>query len=124
MRIEDLDSPRVKAWAVEQAMEDLRWLGLDWDEGPDIGGPNGPYVQTQRLELYRDAFESLRVSERIYPCTCSRSDVLAAAKRTARRSRRTDLSRHLCDAVSHRRRIAKRSAFLLAFPYNTHKPSP
>ncbi|MCB9941066.1 MAG: tRNA glutamyl-Q(34) synthetase GluQRS [Planctomycetaceae bacterium] len=79
MRIEDLDSPRVKAWAVEQAMEDLRWLGLDWDEGPDIGGPNGPYVQTQRLELYRDAFESLRVSERIYPCTCSRSDVLAAA---------------------------------------------
>lgn len=79
MRIEDLDSPRVKAWAVAQAMEDLRWLGLDWDEGPDTGGPSAPYVQTERLDLYRDAFGSLRTCERVYPCTCSRSDVLAAA---------------------------------------------
>jgi glutamyl-tRNA synthetase len=57
----------------------LRWLGLDWDEGPDVGGDNAPYVQTERLELYRDAFELLRASNRVYPCTCSRSDVLAAA---------------------------------------------
>jgi len=79
MRIEDLDSPRVKAWAIQQAMDDLRWLGLDWDEGPDIGGTNAPYIQTERLELYRDAFELLRAADRIYPCTCSRADVLAAA---------------------------------------------
>lgn len=79
MRIEDLDSPRVKSWAVAQAMEDLRWLGLDWDEGPDIGGGNSPYVQTERIGIYRDAFESLRAKDRIYPCVCSRSDVLAAA---------------------------------------------
>jgi glutamyl-tRNA synthetase len=79
MRIEDLDSPRVKAWAIEQAMDDLRWLGLDWDEGPDIGGTHAPYVQTERVELYRDAFELLRARDRVYPCTCSRSDVLAAA---------------------------------------------
>ena len=79
MRIEDLDSPRVKTWAVQQAIDDLRWLGLDWDEGPDVGGTNAPYIQTERIEQYRDAFESLRVGDRVYPCTCSRSDVLAAA---------------------------------------------
>lgn len=79
LRIEDLDSPRVKAWAIKQAIDDLRWLGLDWDEGPDVGGTNAPYVQTERIELYRGAFALLRASDRIYPCTCSRSDVLAAA---------------------------------------------
>lgn len=79
MRIEDLDSPRVKTWAVEQAMEDLRWLGLDWDEGPDVGGLKSPYIQTERRDQYGDAFELLRAGHRIYPCTCSRSDVLAAA---------------------------------------------
>jgi glutamyl-tRNA synthetase len=79
LRMEDIDSPRVKRGAAEQAFEDLRWLGLDWDEGPDIGGPHAPYVQTQRLELYREALEKLKAAERVYPCTCTRSDVEAAA---------------------------------------------
>ena len=79
LRMEDIDSPRVKRGAAEQAIEDLRWLGLDWDEGPDLGGPHTPYVQTQRLELYRDALEKLKAAERVYPCTCTRSDVAAAA---------------------------------------------
>ena len=79
MRMEDIDSPRVKRGAAEQAIEDLRWLGLDWDEGPDIGGPHSPYVQTQRLELYHAALEQLKAAERVYPCTCTRSDVAAAA---------------------------------------------
>lgn len=79
LRIEDIDSPRVKAWAVDQAIDDLKWLGLDWDEGPDVGGEQGPYVQTLRRELYRDAIEQLKAAERIYPCTCTRSDVAAAA---------------------------------------------
>ena len=79
LRIEDLDSPRVKSWAAEQAIEDLRWLGLDWDEGPDFGGAHSPYVQTERLDQYRHAFELLRATDRVYPCTCSRADVLAAA---------------------------------------------
>ena len=75
MRIEDLDSPRIKAWAAQQALDDLAWLGLDWDEGPDRGGPHAPYVQTARLDHYAAAFEQLRRAERIYPCTCSRSDL-------------------------------------------------
>jgi glutamyl-tRNA synthetase len=79
LRMEDIDSPRVKRGAAEQAVEDLRWLGLDWDEGPDIGGPHAPYVQTQRLELYQQALEQLKAAERVYPCTCTRSDVAAAA---------------------------------------------
>jgi glutamyl-tRNA synthetase len=79
LRIEDIDSPRVKRGAAQQAMDDLAWLGLDWDEGPDIGGPHAPYIQTERLELYREALEQLKAAERVYPCTCTRSDVEAAA---------------------------------------------
>jgi glutamyl-tRNA synthetase len=79
LRIEDIDSPRVKRGAAEQAIQDLRWLGLDWDEGPDIGGRQAPYVQTRRLELYQQAVEQLKAAERVYPCTCTRSDVAAAA---------------------------------------------
>ena len=57
LRIEDLDHPKVKPGAAAAAIEDLRWLGLDWDEGPDVGGPCGPYVQSQRRDLYRAALE-------------------------------------------------------------------
>ena len=59
LRIEDVDSPRVKPWATQQAIDDLRWLSLDWDEGPDVGGPYEPYVQTERVQLYRDALQTL-----------------------------------------------------------------
>jgi len=78
-RIEDIDSPRVKPWAAQQALDDLHWLGLDWDEGPDIGGPHAPYVQTERRKLYQAALERLKQADRVYPCTCTRSDVAAAA---------------------------------------------
>jgi glutamyl-tRNA synthetase len=79
LRIEDIDSPRVKPGAAEQAVEDLCWLGLDWDEGPDIGGPHQPYTQTERLIDYQAALLALQEAERVYPCVCSRSDVVAAA---------------------------------------------
>src|SRR5260370_25879926 len=71
LRIEDIDSPRVKAGAAEQACADLTWLGLDWDEGP--------VIQTSRLPLYAAALERLRQNDVVYPCTCSRSDVDRAA---------------------------------------------
>ena len=78
LRIEDIDSPRVKPWAVQQAIDDLRWLGIDWDEGPDVGGSHGPYLQTQRVELYRDALTQLIQSNRVFPCTCTRKDIAEA----------------------------------------------
>jgi glutamyl-tRNA synthetase len=79
LRMEDIDSPRIKPGAAQQAIDDLRWLGLEWDEGPEIGGPHAPYVQTQRIEHYRAALELLQSTEQVYPCTCTRSDVAAAA---------------------------------------------
>lgn len=75
MRMEDLDHPKVKARAAREALDDLRWLGLDWDEGPDCGGPHAPYIQTARVASYRAALDRLRADERVYPCTCSRRDV-------------------------------------------------
>ncbi len=58
--------------------EDLRWFGLRWSEGPDIGGPHAPYDQSQRMPHYHTAFERLRAGGFIYPCTCSRQDVRRA----------------------------------------------
>ncbi|MFZ4395829.1 MAG: tRNA glutamyl-Q(34) synthetase GluQRS [Kiritimatiellia bacterium] len=77
LRMEDLDHPKVKAHAAEQALDDLRWLGLDWDEGPDIGGPCAPYVQSARTERYAAALARLQAAGRVYPCVCSRKDVEA-----------------------------------------------
>lgn len=70
-RIEDIDSPRVKPGAVESALDDLRWLGLDWDDGP--------IYQTERLDFYEAALRVLQSQELVYPCTCTRSDVERAA---------------------------------------------
>ncbi len=60
--------------------EDLAWFGLRWQEGPDVGGPFGPYSQSQRQEWYRSAFEKLKEGGWIYPCNCSRQDVLRAVQ--------------------------------------------
>jgi glutamyl/glutaminyl-tRNA synthetase len=76
LRNEDLDSVRCKPEFVSAMMEDLHWFGFRWQEGPDCGGKFGPYTQSQRLELYRERFEQLRHAGFIYPCTCSRQDVL------------------------------------------------
>lgn len=78
LRNEDLDRRRCPPHFVSAMLEDLRWLGLAWQEGPDLGGPFGPYTQSERLTLYRAAFERLRVEGQIYPCACSRQDVLRA----------------------------------------------
>ena len=59
MRIEDLDRNRVQSGLVRRILDDLAWLGLDWDEGPDRGGPYSPYEQGSRMERYREAFSSL-----------------------------------------------------------------
>jgi len=79
LRMEDIDTSRVRAGMAERAIEDLRWLGLDWDEGPDLGGPSAPYVQSERLERYDAALERLRAQELAYPCTCTRAEIRRAA---------------------------------------------
>jgi glutamyl/glutaminyl-tRNA synthetase len=78
MRMEDLDPDRSRPEYTEAALEDLRWLGLDWDEGPDVGGPFEPYEQSRRAEVYLAAWKELRRGGFIYPCRCSRKDLAAA----------------------------------------------
>jgi len=78
LRNEDLDPHRSRSQFMEAMMEDLRWFGFRWQEGPDCGGPYAPYSQSERLDFYRAGFEKLRQQNRIYPCYCSRQDVLRA----------------------------------------------
>jgi len=79
LRNEDLDRQRCRDEFVLAMIEDLRWLGVSWVEGPDCGGAFGPYTQSERREHYLAAWKQLRYAGRIYPCTCSRKDVTAAA---------------------------------------------
>lgn len=79
MRIEDLDANRARPGLARRILDDLAWLGLDWDEGPDRGGASAPYDQRSRHALHREAFSRLREAGRLYPCFCSRKDVAAAA---------------------------------------------
>jgi glutamyl-tRNA synthetase len=78
LRNEDLDRNRSKPEFVSAMIEDLQWFGFQWQEGPDCGGPYAPYSQSDRLPFYHEAFEKLRAAGFIYPCTCSRHDVLRA----------------------------------------------
>jgi glutamyl-tRNA synthetase len=78
LRNEDLDRSRCQPEFVSAMLEDLRWLGLEWSEGPDVGGPCAPYNQSERMEFYRAALNQLRAGKFIYPCTCSRKDIQAA----------------------------------------------
>ncbi|MFM9147667.1 MAG: glutamate--tRNA ligase family protein, partial [Verrucomicrobiota bacterium] len=75
MRIEDLDAARCREEFAAAALEDLRWTGLTWDEGPDVGGPHAPYVQSRRLPCFREAWRRLHAVGAIYPCDKSRKDV-------------------------------------------------
>jgi glutamyl-tRNA synthetase len=78
MRMEDLDPSRSRFGYAAAALEDLRWLGIRWDEGPDVGGPFAPYAQSARHEIYLAAWRRLLQSGFIYPCRCSRKDLAAA----------------------------------------------
>jgi len=79
-RNEDLDRQRSRPEFVAAMYEDLRWLGLEWQEGPDVGGPCAPYSQSERRGFYLDAWRKLRDAGAIYPCACSRKDLAAAAQ--------------------------------------------
>lgn len=75
LRIEDIDTTRARPEWEARIFDDLRWLGLDWDEGPDVGGPHGPYRQSERAEIHAEHLDRLEV----YPCTCSRREISEAS---------------------------------------------
>ena len=80
LRNEDLDRARCKPEFVTAMLDDLRWFGFEWAEGPDCGGPFASYNQSGRFAHYRAALEKLRAGGFIYPCTCSRKDIAAATR--------------------------------------------
>jgi glutamyl-tRNA synthetase len=84
VRIEDTDQKRVLQEAYAAVLEDLRWLGLEWDEGPEVGGDFAPYLQSERLDRYVGAAEHLRALGRAYPCYCTPEEL--AARRTSARA--------------------------------------
>ncbi len=80
MRNEDLDPQRSKPEYAAAMLEDLRWLGIGWQEGPDVGGPYVPYAQSQRGEFYLETWRRLVREGFVYPCRCSRKDLARIAQ--------------------------------------------
>ncbi len=80
LRNDDLDAKRFKLEFVAAMIEDMKWFGFEWQEGPDCGGPFAPYKQSERMNNYRAALEELRAGGYIYLCACSRKDIQTAAR--------------------------------------------
>jgi len=74
LRVEDTDASRVTEEAFRGVLEDLRWLGLDWDEGPEVGGEHGPYRQSERLDIYRTMVDRLLEQGDAYRCYCTEQE--------------------------------------------------
>ena len=109
LRVEDTDLDRSHAHFEEQLIDDLKWLGLDWDEGPDGGGAFGPYRQSDRLEIYREHAERLLKEHKAYLCFCSEAELQKERERAAAEHRQPIYSgkcRTLAPEESQRRRAA------------------
>jgi len=106
VRIEDTDVARKVEGALEAIFDGLRWLGMDWDEGPEVGGSYGPYFQSQRLELYRDAARKLVSQGDAYYCYCSPQRLKEMREEQARRKQPPGYDRH-CRDMSEAERAKK-----------------
>jgi glutamyl-tRNA synthetase len=106
LRIEDTDQARFVPGSLESIMEGLRWLGLTWDEGPDVGGAYGPYTQSERLDIYRERAEWLVEQDHAYRCYCTEERLAQLrAEQTARREP-TGYDRH-CRYLTPEERAAR-----------------
>ncbi|MFC1933755.1 glutamate--tRNA ligase [Chloroflexota bacterium] len=106
VRIEDTDVARKVKGAVEVILDSLRWLGLDWDEGPEVGGKYGPYFQSQRLELYHEAARRLVSQGDAYYCYCSPQRLEEMRAEQVRRKQPPGYDRH-CRELSNEERVQK-----------------
>lgn len=109
LRVADTDRSRVTAEGIRSALEDLRWLGLDWDEGPEIGGPDEPYFQSERTDLYTAAAEQLLQDAKAYRCYCTPEELeeMRQAQRAAKKPPGYDgRCRDLTDAQRDEREAA------------------
>ncbi len=112
LRIEDLDRERCNAAFDEAIVEDLRWYGLEWQEGPDAGGPHGPYRQSERRALYLTAWQRLAAAGAIYACECTRRDI----QRAAQAPHEEDESREMVYPGTCRPDVARTAAMVAAPP--------
>jgi nondiscriminating glutamyl-tRNA synthetase len=81
LRIEDTDRERSRPEYVTALLEDLRWLGLDWQEGPEVGGPQAPYAQSERVAIYAKYYQRLEAADQAYPCFCTPAELALSRKR-------------------------------------------
>ncbi len=117
LRIEDTDAERSTTQAAAAILDDLRWLGLTWDEGPDIGGPKGPYRQSERLELYRDRAQALIDLGRAYYCFCTPEQLEEERRDALARNLPAKYSRRCAalDPAAARARVASGAAAAVRF---------
>jgi glutamyl-tRNA synthetase len=117
LRIEDTDRTRFQPGSYEAIIDSLRWLGLDWDEGPDIGGPYGPYVQSERLHLYEDAARRLVEHGDAYYCFCTPERLEALREAQRRAGKPTGYDRHCrnLDKAEVRARLAAGEPAVIRF---------
>jgi nondiscriminating glutamyl-tRNA synthetase len=109
LRFEDTDPERSRPEWERVVVEEMRWLGLDWDEGPDVGGPYAPYRQTGRLDLYREHLELLKARGAVYPCYCTPAELESERRLAEQRKEPYRYSRR-CLALSPADRAAKEAA--------------
>jgi len=99
LRVEDTDKDRSTDEAIAEICASMRWLGLDWDEGPDVGGDHGPYQQSERSDQYASALEKLRAAGHVYRCFCT-PDELEAEREVARQNKRAPVYSGKCSRIS------------------------
>jgi len=112
LRIEDTDVDRSEARFEDQLIDDLKWLGIDWDEGPDVGGAYGPYRQSDRLEIYREHAERLLKEHKAYLCFCSEEELQREREKATAEHRQPIYSgkcRSIDPAEAELRRAARES---------------
>ena len=107
LRIEDTDQGRSTLESEAMILEALSWLGLEWDEGPDVGGPHGPYRQSERTEIYREHVDQLVAAGAAYPCFCTRErlETLRAEQKAAKQQFGYDRHCRALDREEARRRV-------------------
>ena len=116
LRVEDLDQPRVLAGMADEQMEDLRWLGLDWDEGPDTGGGLAPYTQSASEKFYDAALDRLGEARLLYYCDCSRREIAGLVSAPHEGEREMNCPGHCRSRGLESREFRRPPAIRLAVP--------
>ena len=116
LRVEDIDTPRVVRGAAARIAEDLQWLGIGWDEGPDAGGAYEPYVQSARIGDYARAIDALRARGMVYPCDCSRAEIAARTTEASAPHGDELVYPGTCRELSHAREMKRPPSLRLRIP--------